>query len=364
MPSASGTTPQKRATPRRAGVATERPTAVRLVAVNPELPSFRLRLAPLVPALEREGLTAEVVSLKGPEWLRTIRLASAWRASDLLVFSKVKLLLGEIGFVRRRCPSWVLDVDDAVMFRKPPRHGDPPDQARWRQRRFARMVRSCRLVVAASQALASTIEDSPVEVVPTPVDLEKYPQAPLVRRGPLVLAWVGLGTNLRYLADLGPVFHRLAAEGVAFELRVISDRLPEIQGVPCRLVRWSQQGEGRELAECDVGLAPLPDDAWTRGKGAYRAIQYAAAGLPSVVAPVGANREVVVDGETGLWAATSEEWLQALTRLANDPQLRRRLGARARERARLYDRSTVVPRYTRLLLRILAEKRAGQSDSR
>ena len=330
-----------------------------LVAVDPTLPSFRLRLSPLVPYLERHGCAVTVAALRGPEWLRVWRLARTWSSNGLLVFSKAKLLLGELGFVRRRCPAWVLDVDDAVMFRKPPRHGDPPNQARWRRRRFARMVRRCRLVVAASQSLASTIEGAPVEVLPTPVDLAAYPQAPLAGRAPLALAWVGLGANLRYLADLAPVLQRLAAAGVAFELRVISDRLPEMPGVPCRLVRWSEEGEGRALAACDVGLAPLPDDAWTRGKGAYRCIQYAAAGLPTVAAPVGANREVVAPGETGLWAGTAEEWYASLVRLAGDPPLRRRLGAAARERARRYDRSVVLPRYAELLLGLAARPPAA-----
>ncbi|HLE60790.1 MAG TPA: glycosyltransferase, partial [Thermoanaerobaculaceae bacterium] len=334
------------------------PPAIGLVSVNPALPSFRLRLAPLVPHLERLGLVAKVHALRGPEWWRVWRLARAWQTSDLLVFSKLKLLRGELGFVARLCPNWVLDVDDAIMFRKPPRHGDPPDQARWRQRRFRRMVRRCELVVAASQSLASAIasEGARVEVLPTPVQLASYPQATLAGAGPLKLAWIGLGANLRYLTDLAPVLRELASSAVVAELRVISDRLPQMPGVPCRLVRWSEHTEGAELAACDVGLAPIPDDAWTRGKGAYRCIQYAAAGLPTVASPVGANREVVVPGETGFWATTPAEWRDALLRLGRDLPLRRRQGAAARERARQYDSAVVVARYAEFLLQFLRER--------
>ena len=329
------------------------PRTVGLVGVDPDLPSFRLRLAPLAPYLERSGVQGRVVALRGPEWLRTWRLARAWRESALLVFAKTKLLRGELGFVRHRCRSWVLDVDDAVMFRKPRRPGDPPDSARWRRRRFRRMVRGCRLVVAASQSLASMIEGAAVDVLPTPVALERYPRAGLVGDPPLKLAWIGLGANLRYLAELAPVLRRLATDGLGFELRVISDRLPEFPGVPCRLVPWSEASEGDALAACDIGLAPLPDDAWTRGKGAYRCIQYAAAGLPVVAAPVGANREVVTPGETGILASAPAEWAAALKRLAGDAALRRRLGAAARERARRYDRAVVLPRYADLVLGLL-----------
>jgi glycosyltransferase involved in cell wall biosynthesis len=326
-----------------------------LVSVNPALPSFRLRLAPLASRLQALGLVAEVHALHGPEWWRVWRLARAWRSSDLLVFSKLKLLPGELGFVARLCSEWVLDVDDAIMFRKPPRHGDPPDQARWRQRRFERMVSRCRLVVAASYSLASAIENRGprVEVLPTPVRLEAYPQARLDDSGPLKLAWIGLGANLRYLADLGSVLRQLQGEGFPFELHVISDRIPDLPGVPCRLVPWGEETEGAALAVCDVGLAPLSDDAWTRGKGAYRSIQYAAAGLPTVASPVGANREVVVAGETGLLATTQAQWREALLLLGRDPALRRRLGAAARQRARMYDCSVIASRYAELLLELL-----------
>jgi hypothetical protein len=333
------------------------------VSVDPTLPSFRLRLAPLLPHFEKLGLAAQVHTLRGPEWLRVWRLARVWQTSDVLVLSKLKLLLGELGFVQWFCPTWVLDVDDAIMFRKPPRHGEPPDQARWRQRRFRRMVRRCRLVVAASNALASTIEgEGPrVEVLPTPVRLETYPQARLEDVGPLKLGWIGLGANLRYLADLVPVLRQLQGEGLSFELRVISDRMPDMPGLPCRLVPWSEDTEGAALAACDVGLAPLTDDAWTRGKGAYRSIQYAAAGLPTVASPVGANCEVVTPGETGLFAITPQEWRAALTTLGSDVNLRRRLGAAARERARVYDRAVIVPRYAELILQLRQKETGSRS---
>ena len=140
------------------------------------------------------------------------------------------------------------------------------------------------------------------------------------------------------------------------ELRVISDRLPQMPGVPCRLVRWSEHTEGGELAACDVGLAPIPDDAWTRGKGAYRSIQYAAAGLPTVASPVGANREVVVPGETGFWATTPAEWRDALLRLAGTCHCAAVRGPLPGKRARQYDSAVVLSRYAEFLLQLLRER--------
>jgi glycosyltransferase involved in cell wall biosynthesis len=328
---------------------------VGLVAYELSVPSFRLRMSALKPALERGGLDTRVLAIgSGREWFRVLKLAGAWRSCDLLVFQQVKLLAGERAFVGRRCGRWVLDVDDAIMFAYPRRSGEPPSEAMWRQRRFRRMAARCQLVVAGSESLAATIGAAGhVVVLPTPVDLASYPPAPLPARERVRLAWVGLGGNLCYLEELAPVLRSLRADGMEFELHVISDRLPNMPGVPCRLVPWSVSGEGRALADCDVGLAPLPDDSWTRGKSGYRCIQYAAAGLPAVASPVGANREVICDGISGLLASTPEQWRAALRRLCADVELRRRMGAAARARARAYDLSEFSRCYLDHLCRLL-----------
>ncbi len=325
---------------------------VSLVGHDVGVPSFRLRMAALRPLLEANGFETRVVAIgRGREWFRVLRRTGAWRASDVLVFQQVKLLAGERAFVGRFCNRWVLDVDDAIMFRRPRQPGDDTSTAGWRQRRFQAMAGRCRLVVAGSQSLAETIGDANTHlaVFPTPVDLSAYPSAPLPDRSVIRLAWIGLASNLRYLQELTPVLERLRADGVRFEVRVISDLLPDLRGVPCTLMPWSEATEREALADCDIGLAPLPDDVWTRGKAGYRCIQYAAAGLPTVASPVGAQREVVLDGDTGVWARTPATWEKALRRLCNDIGLRRRMGAAARAAAARYSLPLFAQRYSDLL---------------
>jgi hypothetical protein len=325
---------------------------VSLVAHDPTVPSFRLRMAALRPLLEAGGLDVRTVTLgRGREWFRVLRQAGAWRASDVLVFQQVKLLAGERAFVGRLCGSWVLDVDDAIMFRRERKPGDGPSTASWRQRRFRSMVGRCRVVVAGSRSLAGFIGGAAgrLAVLPTPVDLSSYPVAPLPDRSCVRLVWIGLASNLRYLEALAPVLMQLRVDGVRFEVRVISDRLPNLRGVPCTLVPWSEAVERKALADCDVGLAPLPDDAWTRGKAGFRCIQYAASGLPAVASPVGAQREVVRDGDTGAWATTTESWREALHRICGDVGLRRQMGAAARAAASCYALSIFGQSYLELL---------------
>lgn len=323
---------------------------IALVVAKRDAPSYRLRLTSLLPFAKKAALQLETVVLpRRPEWLRLWRLARLFRSSQALVFSKVKLLLGEDVLVRRWCSKWIFDVDDAVMYSKPKRHGEPPDQAWWRQRRFARMVRSSLLTVVGSKTLKGMTEvfGGRVLVWPTPVDLRRYPIIPWGPERELRLCWIGLGANLRYLEDLAAALRALARR-VPFRLRVISDGLPEMPGVPMELDPWDAAREGEQLARCQVGLAPLPDDLWTRGKGGYRCIQYAAAGIPCVASPIGANAEVVVPGVTGLFARKPEEWIESLDQLLQNRDLRHQLGIQARRRAeKLYDLALLAPRYVR-----------------
>ena len=354
-----GSTPSPRTADTAASLRFTRRPVVSLVSNDPSVPSFRLRMTAMRPILEAAGFDVRVLSFgRGREWLRVARLAARWRSSDVLVFQQIKLLAGERAFVRRLCGSWVLDVDDAIMFRRPRWPGDRSSQAAWRQRRFRSMAARCRLVVAGSRSLAEMISDAAprLVVLPTPVNLASYPVAQLPARDRVRLAWIGWGSNLRYLEALTPVFQRLGAEGVDYEIHVISDRPPDMPGVPCRLVRWSEATEGAALADCDLGLAPLADDVWTRGKAGYRCIQYAAAGLPAVASPVGANREVVRDGQTGVWAVGPEEWHAALLRLCGDVELRRRMGEAARARAADYDLARFGERYASYLRELLADQ--------
>jgi glycosyltransferase involved in cell wall biosynthesis len=101
-------------------------------------------------------------------------------------------------------------------------------------------------------------------------------------------------------------------------------------GFPVEHLPWSQEGEAGALLRGDIGIAPTPCDRWTLGKCGFKIVQYMAAGLPAVASPVGANAEIVREGETGFLADTPQQWADAIERLARDVELRRRMGATAR----------------------------------
>ena len=105
-------------------------------------------------------------------------------------------------------------------------------------------------------------------------------------------------------------------------------------GIPVEEVRWTLEGEARALDGMHIGLAPLPDDAWTRGKCGLKVVQVLARGRPVVASAVGVQRDQVRSGETGFLVRTDAELVDALVALLSDPPLRRKMGAAARQDAR------------------------------
>ncbi|GAB3722856.1 glycosyltransferase family 4 protein [Hymenobacter agri] len=148
--------------------------------------------------------------------------------------------------------------------------------------------------------------------------------------GRLVIGWTGTHSTMKYLDQLVPVLARLEAEGLDFEFRVISNQPPTLPLRSLVYLPWRKDTEIADLLGFHVGLMPLEDDLWAKGKCAFKALQYMALGVPPLVSPVGMNTEVVQHGQNGFVCATPAEWEASLRQLLADAGLRQRLGAAAR----------------------------------
>ena len=153
---------------------------------------------------------------------------------------------------------------------------------------------------------------------------------------PVTLGWIGSASTMNYLKSIERPLRR-AAERVAADtdvrLKIVSDRFPDLDiGMPLERKPWSLEEQADDLRSFDIGLMPLADDDWSRGKCAFKLVQYGAVGRPSVAHPVGANATVVEHGVTGLLAQDDDAWTQALVTLINDSAARRRMGQAARRR--------------------------------
>jgi glycosyltransferase involved in cell wall biosynthesis len=215
------------------------------------------------------------------------------------------------------------------------------------------------LVIAGSPILATHADMAGTwesEVVPTGLDARRFePKENYGKAGATRLVWIGSASTLKQLEPFRPALEAVGRAVPGATLRVIADAELYLDGLHVENVPWSYEAEGRLLAECDIGIAPLPDTPFTRGKCGFKVLQYMAAGLPVVTSPVGVNADFVRPDETGLHATTAEEWVAAVKRLAADPALRESMGRAARERiVREFDFAVLAPEVCELIARVLA----------
>lgn len=227
----------------------------------------------------------------------------------------------------------VYDFDDAIFLGDTSRANSMVSNLKVPQK-VSRVIAGATITTVGNEFLASyarKFSDS-VRVLPTTIDINKY-QPPSERRsGSLVrIGWSGSKTTSAHLQTIRPVLLRALAD-LPVELHVIGDpdfRLPVSERV--KVSAWGPASEIGDLSSFDIGLMPLPNDDWSRGKCGLKALQYMALEVPPIVSPVGVNTQIVSDGENGLVADSEEEWLEAIARLVEDESMRRKLGSAARE---------------------------------
>jgi glycosyltransferase involved in cell wall biosynthesis len=173
-----------------------------------------------------------------------------------------------------------------------------------------------------------------VTIIPTTIDTSQYVPLPrpVTSRKTIIIGWCGSPTTTRYLegisVPLKKVLENPGVELVAIGANRFSlDKLPNVRVVP-----WSPEAEHFLTASFDIGVMPMPDDPWTRGKCGFKALLYGSFAIPTVGSPVGVNKRIVVNGKTGFLAATEEEWKEALEQLVGDGRLRKQMGEAARDR--------------------------------
>jgi glycosyltransferase involved in cell wall biosynthesis len=218
-------------------------------------------------------------------------------------------------------------------------------------------------IIAGNKTLAEHALqfNSQVSIVPTVVDLEKYAyQAPRTSNEVLTIGWIGSRSTSQYLLEIEPALRRLSKahlDRIRFRIYGHPSRrlqLPNFESLP-----FSLASEIDDLRTIDIGIMPIPDNDWTRGKCGFKAIQYMALGIPTVTSPVGMATELIQHQVNGFWARTEEEWFEALNRLVLDQQLRTRFAEEGRKRVEAhYGLQTWGPVLAGLFNRILHEPHA------
>jgi glycosyltransferase involved in cell wall biosynthesis len=352
---------------------------VRVLAVVPyplgAAPGQRYRIEQWAPYLLEDGIELHFTPFAGPALAKTIYergnhaakvalmtqawlagIDHAWRAAtfDVVYLYREASLVGPA--LLERLIAWrnqrvVYDFDDAIWQRyvSPRNRYFSYLKAPGKTRALCRLAAS---VVVGNEHLAQFARryNPAVTIIPSTVSLRQYRPAPLgVRLRERTIGWTGSHSSIQYLGIVEGALQRLARRR-RFRLRVIGVEGFSIPGVDVECRPWKASTEVEDLWPLDVGIMPLTEDPWTLGKCAMKAIQYLGVGVPAVVTPVGANKEVVEHGITGFHARTEDDWVQALERCLDDDPLRLRMGAAGREvvEAR-YSAETQAPRLAAIL---------------
>ena len=255
----------------------------------------------------------------------------------------------------------VIEMDDAIYL------------TRGHERKIPALLAMAHGAVVGNEQLASYARQfaPQVWVVPTVVDTDRFlPKQPSVGppRDPtqdtITLVWMGLAYNLAYLDVLAPAIRALQTR-FHLRLRVVCSRPPKLEGVNVEFRVWNMDREVADLQDAAIGVVPLNDTAWARGKCGLKLLQYMAVGLPAIASPVGVNRDVIMTGHNGFLAATTQEWYDCLESLCRQPQLRQDIGLAARRTVEeRYSLSVWGPRLADLYQALVQDEPIPSADYR
>lgn len=234
-------------------------------------------------------------------------------------------------FLAKLGKGYVVDYDDAVFHRYD--MARRPIVRKWLGKKIDGVMRHSNIVWAGNSYLATWATKAgakKVVILPTVIDPNRYSLKDYTLSTPVVIGWIGSPTTLKYLNEIRPVLEKLSKELDVVIHVVGGNREWRFDG-NLTLIQWTEEGEVAAIQGMDIGVMPLPDDPWEKGKCAYKLIQYMACGLPVVASPVGMNVDVVVDGENGFLAKTQEEWYGYLKMLILDGEMRREMGGKGFE---------------------------------
>ncbi len=328
-------------------------------------PGQRFRIEQIMPYLEESGYKLHYSNLLNKKEGEKLYQPGGILSKFFILFKSffircrdvIKLKKGEILFIYResfwlgtnffeRLVKWrgakiIFDFDDAIWI------GDTSAANRKfaflkRPAKIKTTLRLCDLVIAGNAFLADYAGQfsQKVVIIPTVVDTELYQKRETETSGHTIcIGWTGSETTVKHWKLLIPVYLKLAEKyGERIRFKVISSQEVEQAALLLTSIIWNKEDEVDQLQDIDIGIMPLPNDEWDKGKCGFKGIQYMALGIPAVMSPVGVNTEIIEDGVNGFLAGTEEEWIKKLSLLIEDASLRQRLGRAGRQ--------TVVEQYS------------------
>jgi glycosyltransferase involved in cell wall biosynthesis len=289
------------------------------------------------------------------------------RPYDLVFIQKDVLPSAYLLILRLMRKKVIFDLDDALFERHPTIRPSPLSLDRLffelRKRSLDRVLSQAAAVTVTTPYLEEYVKklNPEVHVITGPIDCDATGPVEVAPHSGVVIGWIGSPVTTKFVTDILESLRDVQAchEEVSFDM--VGAREFSADGLDLSFLEWSEENELAHLSRFDIGIMPLPIDNWSKGKGGLKILQYFAMGIPVVCSPVGINAELVTDGETGFLARDRQEWVEKLSTLVRDEELRRRMGKAGRDLVRArYDLKDAVDRMEIIVRRVvMSSKGAG-----
>ena len=288
--------------------------------------STRYRALAYFTALQSSGWRPLHLTVRGT--LPRLKLLGIAKQAEVVVILRKTFSLSFLRLLRLCSKNLVFDLDDAVFCRS------DGEASKSRQISFEKVTSICEQIWAGNLYLADRAKqyNEAVKILPTSLDYRKYLLEVEKDSDYFDLVWIGSRSTQKYLKKSLPLLESLSEIIPNLRLKIVADfDLPTIR-LKTLAVPWSEQGEAKALASSHIGIAPMTDDPWTKGKCGLKVLQYMAAGLPVISSPAGVNKEIVQHGKTGFLAENFDDWRQSINKLFSDPDLSDTMGKTGQKR--------------------------------
>ena len=316
-------------------------------------PSSRYRFFQFIPSLEKDALKVSVAPFFDKKYINNLfsqKIKLSFNEVAKAYFKRFETLLlnqnYDLLWIEKEALPWipaflenslykssipyVLDFDDAV-FHRYDQHPNPLVKG-FLSNKISKIMSRSSVVVAGNRYIADYAHKAgtkKVKIIPTVVDLSKYTVKETFDSRSFKIGWVGSPSTSRHISIAARALKDFCRNN-DIEFTAIGAVQKDINKIPGKLIPWNAETETEELTRFDVGIMPLPDTPWEKGKCGFKIIQYMAAGLPVIASPVGVNSEIVDHGISGFLASSTKEWVKYLGILKGDPELRRTMGVAGR----------------------------------
>jgi glycosyltransferase involved in cell wall biosynthesis len=246
--------------------------------------------------------------------------------TDYVVIVRRTLSWWLLKSIRLLSKQLIFDFDDAIFHKSDGSHSPT------RSRRFSAIIKCVDQVWAGNSYLAARAEEhcDKVAVLPTSIAEYKYNVSPEKPTTHIDLVWIGSSSTKKHIEPMVPTFERLVKKIPNLRLKIIADFDLNSDVLPIINIKWNAKIEANEIASAHIGVAPLPDNDFTKGKCGLKVLQYMASGLPVVSSPTGVNQDMVEHRISGFLADSSEEWIEYIRKLALSSELRESMGQAGR----------------------------------